>query len=61
MIRGMDTGFLVAAEVVEHAEHAAARQTLGRFLTSGDRIAIAPQVLAEFYTSLLTRVASPSL
>ncbi len=48
MIHGLDTGFLVAAEVVEHAEHVAARNTLARLLVAGDRIAIAPQVLAEF-------------
>jgi predicted nucleic acid-binding protein len=48
MIHGLDTGFPVAAEVVEHAEHAAARGTLARLLAAGDRIAIAPQVLAEF-------------
>lgn len=48
MIHGMDTGFLVAAELLEHAEHADARATLGRLLGAGDEIAIAPQVLAEF-------------
>lgn len=48
MIHGLDTGFLVAAEVVEHAEHGDARATLARLLGAGDRIAIAPQVLAEF-------------
>jgi predicted nucleic acid-binding protein len=48
MINGMDTGFLVAAEVREHAEHADARHALGRLLSVGDLIAIAPQVLAEF-------------
>jgi predicted nucleic acid-binding protein len=48
MIHGMDTGFLVAAEVAEHAEHRNARQTLSRLVNAGDRIAIAPQVLAEF-------------
>ena len=48
MIHGLDTGFLVAAEVKEHAEHAAARDTLARLLSAGDLIAIAPQVLAEF-------------
>jgi predicted nucleic acid-binding protein len=48
MIHGLDTGFLVAAEVREHAEHAAARDTLEKLLAQGDRIAIAPQVLAEF-------------
>ncbi len=48
MIHGLDTGFLVAAEVREHAEHAVARATLSRVLSAGDVIAIAPQVLAEF-------------
>jgi predicted nucleic acid-binding protein len=47
MTHGLDTGFLVAAEVMEHAEHAAARNTLVRLLTAGGLIAIAPQVLAE--------------
>ena len=48
MIHGLDTGFLVAAEVREHAEHAAARDTLAQLLSAGDLVAIAPQVLAEF-------------
>jgi len=48
MIHGLDTGFLVAAEMLEHAEHIAARNTFARFLATGDLIAIAPQVLAEF-------------
>ncbi len=48
MIHGLDTGFLVAAEVVEHADHAAARDSLARLVAAGDLIAIAPQVLAEF-------------
>ena|SRR5687767_982795 len=48
MIHGLDTGFLVAAEVTEHAEHTDARATLARLLGAGDQIAIAPQVLAEF-------------
>jgi predicted nucleic acid-binding protein len=48
MIHGLDTGFLVAAEVLEHAEHVAARDTLARLISAGDLIAIAPQVLAEF-------------
>ncbi len=48
MIHGLDTGFLVAAEVTEHAEHIAARDTLARLISAGDLIAIAPQVLAEF-------------
>lgn len=48
MIHGLDTGFLVAAEVAEHLEHVAARDLLARILAAGDQIAIAPQVLAEF-------------
>jgi predicted nucleic acid-binding protein len=48
MTHGLDTGFLVAAEVSEHAEHIAARNTLVRLIAAGDIIAIAPQVLAEF-------------
>jgi predicted nucleic acid-binding protein len=48
MKHGLDTGFLVAAEVKEHAEHTEARATLSRLLGAGDQIAIAPQVLAEF-------------
>ncbi len=48
MMHGLDTGFLVAAEVTERAEHANARGALARLLGQGDTIAIAPQVLAEF-------------
>ena len=48
MNHGLDTGFLVAAEMVEHAEHTNARVTFARLLAAGDLIAIAPQVLAEF-------------
>lgn len=48
MRHGLDTGFLVAVEVAEHAEHTDAKATLARLLGAGDQIAIAPQVLAEF-------------
>ena len=48
MIHGLDTGFLVAAEVVEHADHTMARQTLAQLVAAGDRVAISPQILAEF-------------
>jgi predicted nucleic acid-binding protein len=48
MMHGLDTGFLVAAEVMEHADHAAARAAIARLVSAGDVIAIAPQVLAEF-------------
>jgi predicted nucleic acid-binding protein len=48
MIHGLDTGFLVAAKVREHAAHTDARAALAHVLTAGDVIAIALQVLAEF-------------
>ncbi len=48
MIHGHDTGFLVAAEVAEHPEHVDARSALSGLIAAGERIAIAPQLLAEF-------------
>jgi predicted nucleic acid-binding protein len=48
MIHGLDTGILVAAELLEHADHLAAHDTLAKLVAAGDLIAIAPQVLAEF-------------
>jgi predicted nucleic acid-binding protein len=48
MIHGLDTGFIVAAELVEHGDHVATRDTLAQLVSAGDSIAIAPQVLAEF-------------
>jgi predicted nucleic acid-binding protein len=48
MIHGLDTGFLVAAEIKEHADHAAARATIARLISAADQLGIAPQVLAEF-------------
>ena len=48
MIHGLDTGFLVAAEIKEHVDHAAARATIARLTTAADQIGIAPQILAEF-------------
>lgn len=48
MIHGLDTTFLVQAEVAGHPGHGAARALLDRLLTAGDTLAIAPQVLAEF-------------
>ena len=39
VIRGLDTGFLVAAEVVEHPEHMAARDKLAQMVNAGDLIA----------------------
>lgn len=48
MIYGIDTGFLVAAEVTGHPDHQAARRILSDALSSGHQLALAPQVLAEF-------------
>src|SRR5262245_21442248 len=48
MIHGLDTGFLVAVELLEHVQHTPARSKLGGILSSGDQIGIAPQVLSEF-------------
>src|SRR5258708_37525701 len=48
MTHGIDTGFLVASEVLEHHDHVATRETLVRLIAAGDNIAMAPQVLAEF-------------
>ena len=48
MIHGLDTGFLVAAEVAEHALHQDTRAILARLVSAQDQFALAPQVLAEF-------------
>ena len=48
MTYGIDTGFLVAAEILEHNDHLSARNLLARLMAAGHRLAIAPQVLAEF-------------
>ena len=49
MTRGIDTTFLVQVEVVGSANHEAARRLLLSILNEeGARIALAPQVLAEF-------------
>jgi predicted nucleic acid-binding protein len=48
MIHGLDTGFWVAAELIEHPDHFQAESTWTRLVASGDQIAIAPQVIDEF-------------
>jgi hypothetical protein len=48
MIHGRDPDLLVAAEVTAQVEHPGARDTLARLLSAGDRVAMAPQVLAAF-------------
>ncbi len=48
MIHGLDTGYLIAVEMLEHPEHLAARATITSLIAKSDSIALAPQVLAEF-------------
>ena len=48
MTIGIDTGFLVAAEVAEHPDHQVARLKFQQSRSAGDRFALAPQVMAEF-------------
>lgn len=48
MKHGIDTGFLVALEVVEHPGHLPARSKIAALVAAGDELALAPQVLAEF-------------
>lgn len=48
MTHGADTSFLVAVEIIEHERHSDALRALSELLDKGDRVAIAPQVLAEF-------------
>jgi predicted nucleic acid-binding protein len=45
---GLDTSFLVAAEVAGHADHVVARTLASSLRIKGDRFALSPQVLAEF-------------
>jgi predicted nucleic acid-binding protein len=45
---GLDTSFLVAHEVSRHALHRRARSYCDELFARGDRLALAPQVLAEF-------------
>ena len=48
MIYGIDTDFLVAAEVMDHPFHRQADSLLQSLLTDGHDLALAPQTLAEF-------------
>jgi predicted nucleic acid-binding protein len=47
MAKGLDTTFLIEAEVAGHPGHRAARALLARLLEEGP-LALAPQVLSEF-------------
>jgi predicted nucleic acid-binding protein len=46
--RGLDTTFLVQADVEQHPGHLAARIKRDEMLDAGDRLVLVPQVLAEF-------------
>ncbi len=48
MNHGLDTGFLVALEIIEHDSHSSARAQLNQLIGAGDRLSLVPQVLAEF-------------
>lgn len=48
MTHGLDTSFLVAAEVACHADHATVRSLASSLRQKGDHFALAPQALAEF-------------
>ncbi len=48
MTHGLDTSFLVAAEVAGHPDHVAARALATSLRTQGDRFALTPQAIAEF-------------
>lgn len=48
MTHGIDTDFLVAAEVREHPFHSDANSLLDALLSAGHLLALAPQTLAEF-------------
>jgi predicted nucleic acid-binding protein len=48
VICGIDSSFLVAAELVEHPDHVPTRAMVAECVARGAQFAIAPQVLAEF-------------
>ena len=45
---GIDTDFLVALGILEHPKHRNSVELRDRLLESGDRFALAPQVVGEF-------------
>jgi predicted nucleic acid-binding protein len=44
----LDTSFLIAVEMAEHPNHVSARALMAKLVANGERLAMAPQVLAEF-------------
>ena len=58
MTHGFDT---VAVEVSSHEEHGKARARFEKSLKAEDTLSPAPQILAELFTSSLTRAGSRRL
>lgn len=48
MIHGIDTDFMVAAEILEHPYHLGAHALIEQLIGDGHSLAVAPQTLAEF-------------
>lgn len=48
MNHGIDTSFLISAELAEHPDCGATRARMAELVAAGDRFSLAPQVLAEF-------------
>jgi predicted nucleic acid-binding protein len=48
LIHGVDTGYLVAAELREHPAHSQTRAQLEQLIGQGAILVLAPQVLLEF-------------
>ncbi len=48
MAKGLDTSFLVQAEISGHPGHGRARQLLEELLDDSEPLALTPQVLSEF-------------
>ena len=61
MTHGIDTDFLVAAEITDHPFHGQADGLIRRLLDEGHDFALAPQTLAEFIhiTTDLRRMPRP--
>ena len=48
MIHGLDTSFLVAAEILRHPSHQAVKVKIRELFAEGEEFAITPLVLTEF-------------
>jgi predicted nucleic acid-binding protein len=54
MTHGIDTDFLVAAEIRDHPFHRPADDPLQTLLADGHDLALVPQTLAEFIHRVIT-------